>query len=308
MKADCAAIMKNIFQEVQDINNDYIYDCRIYIDKELAKKNTDISTYLQVDSNKHDLNIMVFSWITDCMTDNQINKFLIKYGIHNALKHFLDKNKDSMAIDEDTTCNHIFSDEIENMIEINHSDWCVLTHMITTSIFYEAIKDMKEVPEYHNRRYNHHRYDDDDTKLSLYSLGYDNLSLIYDEYMGINKDYVKDFYSHFSSKFNHRKCSQKGSDYVHTERCHQFAVDITFEYLKKYNTDDINQIIIKYGIGNAITLFYEFYKSHSKEYYSDVIGKRIRNMIKWKNVLWNVELEMVFLIFMKEVYDHYTFE
>ena len=145
------------------------------------------------------------------------------------------------------------------------------------------------------------------TTVSLNDLGSDMISLIYDELRCENKDYITKFITFLSKQLKTCKCSKKGSDVLHTDVCHDKVVDIVFGYVKNLTDEEINQIIINTGIGEAIEIFYLYNITHGEKNAYE-IGKRIRGNLKWRGISWDIEKEMVFLILMRQVYIRYNYE
>lgn len=312
MDMDSIVMMNKIYKEINDIHNDYISSCKEYIDQIMLEKNTDLDTFLEEKINECELYLMIHNWVYNTMSRNQIDKFVTKYGIHNILRHHLEI-KERMIHHYDNSdhesfeyyANIMLCEELGLMIK-NNPNLEVIPQTMVVSLIYDNIKN-NIICEY-DKTYSMKPPQSFNDTLSLNDLGADNISIIYEQLHGKNKDYIQNFNTYFIKTFKTHKCSNKPLDYIHTDKCHNnVANNITFEYIKKLHTDDINQIIINYGIGDAIGLLYTFYTKQSENCHQ-MFGKRIKSDIEWNGISWDIEIEMVFHIFMQEVYKFHTFE
>lgn len=319
MDTDSIFIINKIYQEVNDIHHDYITSCKEYIHQIMLERNTELHLFLQEEINACELYLMIHNWVFNTMSSNQIDKFVINYGIHNMIRHHLEIKKQTIFHNEnleslDFYSNIMFCKELDVMIQVNQN-LKVIPQTMVISIIYEDIKNTNHYVDDMSQTHQSSNISSHDNQIhhlssnrpSLYDLGADNISMIYDELRGKNKNYIQHFNTYFSNTFKCYKCSHKQIDYIHTEKCHDNVANITFEYVQKLNTNDINQIILNYGIGDAIELFYMFYKKQTQDYHQ-MLGRRIKDNIHWNGIPWNIEIEMVFLIFMEEVYSLHTFE
>lgn len=318
MDMNINVILNKIYKEINDINHDYISSCKEYIDNKMLEKNTDLDTFIEEEINQCEVYLMVHNWVYNTMSRNQIDKFVTKYGIRNILRHHL-KIKEEMIHHYDDSvpesleyyANIMLCKELDIMIK-NNPSLEVIPQTMVISLIYDNIKN-NIISEYDNDIYmdkNSMKSSQSQSFIDMVSfndLGADNISIIYDELRGKNKDYIKQFNTYFCKTFKTYKCSDKPLDYIHTDKCHDKVANITFEYIIKLDYDDINQIIINYGIGDAIGLLYTFYTNQSNDCHQ-MFGKRIKSNIEWNGVSWDIETEMVFHIFMQEVYKFHTFE
>lgn len=317
MDKDSIVVLNKIYEEINDINHDYISSCKEYIAHKMFEKNTDLETFLEEEINECELYLMIHNWVYNNMSRNQIDKFVTKYGIHNILRHHL-KIKEEMIHYYDNSVQESFEyyanimlcKELDIMIK-NNPNLQVIPQTMVISLIYDNIKN-NVISEYDNGIYDKISMKQSQSlhdNVSFSDLGADNISMIYDELHGKNKDYIQHFKTYFFKTFKSHKCSDKPFDYIHTDKCHDKVANITFEYIKNLlDSDDINQIIINYGIGDAIGLLYTFYTKQSSDCHQ-MFGKRIKSDIEWNGVSWDIETEMVFHIFMHEVvYKFHTFE
>ena len=314
MDMDNIVIMNKIYKEINDIHHDYISSCKEYIYHKMLERNTDLNTFLEEDINECELYLMIHNWVYNTMSCNQIDKFVTKYGIHNILRHHLEIKEqmihyydNSAPVSFEYYANIMLCKELDIMIK-NNPNLQVIPQTMVISLIYDNIKNniIDEYDEYDKTSMKPSQSFNDDT-VSFNDLGADKISIIYEQLHGKNKDYIQNFNTYFFKAFKSHKCSDKPLDYIHTDKCHDKVANITFEYIKKLHTDDINQIIINYGIGDAIGLLYKFYTKQSEDCHQ-MFGKRIKSDIEWNGISWDIEIEMVFHIFMQEVYKFHTFE
>lgn len=318
--------INKIFQEINDINEDYVCSCRKFVDNEMKKRNTDLVTFLKEEVDLCQLYLIIHNYVYNIMSDNQVNKFITRYGIHNAMRHRLDSFKLIRNVDEnvvetqetlDAISSFVFCNEIDNLIKLEN-EWIgckkEFPRILVTSIFHKSIKD--DPIDIHKDNLSQIN----DTKIiqslpvaspivpqvTFKSLGPDIISLIYDELCYENNDYIEKFNIFFSKQFKICKCSKQGDEVLHTDACQLKVVDIVFSHVKSMTDNDINQNLIKTGIGKAIEMFYLYNKTCEKKSPYD-IGKRIRSKMEWRGISWDIEREMIFLILMHEIDNHYNY-
>lgn len=322
MTAEAIFFMNKIFKEVNDINENYMYSCRKFVDNEMKKMNTDLVTFLQEEVDLCKLYLMIHNYVYNFMSDNQVNIFITRYGIQNAMRHRLDTLKMIRNVDEDvvytqetldTISSFVFCNEIDNLMKIENESADgkkEFPRILVTTILHKSIKDdpvkiCNEICDT-NQTISPPVITAPVTSDTLMSLGPDIISLIYDELRCENNDYIEKFNIFFSKQFKGCKCSKQDNEVLHTDACHAKVIDIVFSYVKKMTENDINQNLIKTGIGKAIEIFYVYNKTRGQKSPYE-IGNRIRSNMKWRGISWNIETEMMFLILMYEIEDRYNY-